>query len=479
MPSIVRAAIAALSLACGGCAYTGQMLLRGEAITNQTLDFDSAIAESDRQMIIANVLRARDRESMSFSRLSILRGSMTRQISGGVGSEIAEGEAGDTFSPNFSLSDSSAPSFDVPVLNTQKFSRAIHAEIGQSTYHLLLAEGFQPGLLHMLFLGEMSLSCGLILDLNDAYTAGRLRGLTATDVRELNAGVAHCTRGMDPDGGGPLPMTITDARRRELVRFVNDPTDPEPFEQFGHWLRILLSEPEAALTICPSEEETPIGPPITVATGADIQGIVAAAAADDLSWQEPPKTGPEQWRLLSSSVNHKFGLGCGANARHMTLHDEAEDTKPASPGAGAGNPTPPPIAHFQVRSVHDVMLYLGQIVREQNPANPIEVPRFDMSNTQANGAVTYEWQPILATTGDDLFVLRQGEAPDGVEVYHHGVTYTASYTLNGCAPETRGDCPARGEQDRTQQVIHLMLQLFGMLQEREDLPVSSVVTITR
>jgi hypothetical protein len=447
MSRLLRAASAVLILACGGCAYTGQMFVRGTPIAAQAADFDAAVADSDRNMIVSNILRARDRESMSFGRLSTVSGSMQREVSGGLAANLGEGAGNDTLGPSFQLSDSSTPTFQMTVPNTQKFGRALHSEITLDTYSLYLAQDWQPGLIHTLFLANMSLSCPLIVQLKNA------RRLEGADFAEAERASTHCAS----------------SPANTLIRFNNDPTDWEAYEQFHTWLRILLSAPDQELTICPKEiDPTPAGPPIRAGHAVDVQGLVAASKEANLRWAQVN----DGWQMMEDHSGLRFGLGCSENAPTMNVQS-VENANALTNSA----------ASFQVRSVEGVIYYLGQVVRENHltgGAQSVEAPRLD---SRLDG---YVWRTGLAARDreDPVFRIHGGNAYPGIEVRHHGELYTAYYTPRGCAPDLPCENPlAEGQealaQDRTQQVVELLLQLLGMLQEREDLPVSTVVTINR
>jgi hypothetical protein len=479
---IIRAALLAACVATSGCAYTSQMQLRGDAIARQTADFDNAIAESDRRMIMTNVLRARDRESMSFSRLSILRGRLSRELSGSLSGQIQENGNNEFFTPNIGVRDEATPEFEVPVLNTQKFNRAIHAEIEDETYRLFLEQDWQPGLIHTLFISRIRLTCDTIREIARTIHP-RPNSVESTELAEAQQ---HCSHSNAP------PITL-----------YNDPTEGasdtsergNAYFHFHNWLRILLSDGNRPLWVCDRDVPRNVGPPIRARQAGDIQGLVASTNEDDLEWDDTNGV----WQLQQTATKYSFKLGCQDEDPAITPSDDPEERSRETPrrtGRGANatgsGPRPTPLeSEVTVRSPEGVLYYLGQVVRVDHLAResqrrngdpqigaPLHIPRVDAVR---NGS---HFTRELSTSEDTLFLLREIESKDGVSVRHHGYHYTAFYTPRGCAPDFPCNPAAPTNalytgDDRTQQVIELVLQLFGMLQEREDLPISTAVSITR
>jgi hypothetical protein len=112
-----------------------------------------------------------------------------------------------------------------------------------------------------------------------------------------------------------------------------------------------------------------------------------------------------------------------------------------------------------VRSIEGVLFYLGEIVRAENSDN-VNLRRV-LIDRDDHG----QW------IGQPLFVVRSSGAPSASDlVFRHedGRTYYVPHPN----PADRG-----ANLDRTHQVITLMLQLIGLLQEREDLPPTASVRV--
>ena len=98
--------------------------VRGRAIANRAVDYNVAAQNARSEMLLLNVLRARDRKPMVFTGLTHISGSLRN--SGGIGASVATGADAQSvrvFSPNVEASD--APTFDVAVLDSQEFMRGI------------------------------------------------------------------------------------------------------------------------------------------------------------------------------------------------------------------------------------------------------------------------------------------------------------------------------------------------------------------
>ncbi|MBS0384763.1 MAG: hypothetical protein JSS00_05380 [Proteobacteria bacterium] len=109
-----------------------------------------------------------------------------------------------------------------------------------------------------------------------------------------------------------------------------------------------------------------------------------------------------------------------------------------------------------VRSIEGVLFYLGEVVRAEQRRNnspPLMVKIRSSDEPEA------------------LFVVHrasEGHASGIVFQHEDGQSYYVSYP-----DTTRADAP----RDRTHQVITLLLQLIGVLQERSDVPATQTVRV--
>lgn len=480
----------AACLSLGGCMYSGQFLGRPAPITEQTAEFDRAVATSDRQMILQNILRARDRESLSFSRLSQVRGSMTRQMTTGVNATLNEGAGNDVLVPSISMTGSSTPSFDFPVQNTQQFNRAIHNAVDVELVDLLLRQDWQPGLVYMMLVQEMTLDCALMESVyrrhleNASYPSYLRHGYPPELAAELRAAHTHCTTGA-----------------RDSVTLFNSPMDWAAHEQFYRWLRILLRDESAhALSLCSTEEAEPFGPPLVVAAAGNLQHLVAAAQVRGLSVDHTDG----EWRLRRDKARRELRLGCGEPFLLAVGGDAVGGAdSPRSHMESAAIGQSDVHGSIEIRSIEGMIYFLGEVARVERRSREGQYSDSSALNagaTEADGLLAaerdrqahqvlapahallrqgYERRYVPDADQERLFVLRDGSTSRGVTVNHHRRDYHVAYTEMGCPSEEGGCGNSRNVGDRSQQVIEMVLQLLGMLQQREDLPITPAVATVR
>jgi hypothetical protein len=357
-------AIAGLALLGGGCVPTS-FYTQSVPLDVQADQFNTTAARTERLMIVRNVMRARDRTSMVFTRLTGFTGSMQRTVSASASATAHEGGDGAIVSPGVSVGGQASPSFNLAILNDQRFHRAIETSIDLSLYQSLIESGWRPNLLHSLFIERVEF-----------------------DGRAYN----------------------------------NDPSDEDSFNAFQAWLH---SQP-APLQICSESKPQAFSPPLA-ASSSDMGGA-AAIAAQQLELQAQADG---SYQVIRARQNRWFAFACERAAN-----------------------TPQP--RVTVRSIEGVLFYLGEIVRAEQ--------RHDNAH------------PLMVTIrfNDDpeaLFVVHRASEghPSGIVFQHEdGESYYIPYPNT-----TRSD----GPRDRTHQVITLLLQLIGVLQERSDVPATQTVRV--
>jgi hypothetical protein len=110
----------ALCLGLTGCSFSG-------LISSQTVDYNATIETANNQLLLANVLRARDHAPLYFSDLSQIRGSITLTTSDSETLPFGKGRitTNKEFGNSLSGSLQSAPTFDIVPLNQQTFTQGI------------------------------------------------------------------------------------------------------------------------------------------------------------------------------------------------------------------------------------------------------------------------------------------------------------------------------------------------------------------
>jgi len=399
--------IAALAL-LGGCVPTS-FYTQPAPLDVQADQFNMAAARAERLMIVRNVMRGRDRTSMIFTRIQSFTGSMQRTVSANAGLTLNEGGDGGSLEPGLTLGGQVSPSFNLAIMNDQKFQRAMGSAIDLGLYRNLIDEGWRANLLHTLFI-EKVVQGGRIIE-------------------------------------------------------NNDPSDSERFRSFQNWL--IDAPRHRTLQVCAVSHPDRFSPPLQGAP--DLQGVAAVAAQhlefapirrETTAGARPvPRVGPaaapaREWRVVRPNTDRWLSFDCSQAERTHTqgpgiTNDDDEDDSPPTPSGSNRD-------GIYVRSIEGVLFYLGEIVRAEgsDDNDPLLV---NINNDDGS----YSQQAI--------FVVRQSGHPGtGDLVFRHddGRTYYVSRPR-----------PSGAHSERTHQVITLMLQLIGLLQEREDLPPTASVRV--
>ena len=453
--TIVSGACLSLSACASPAFYRAPLPLEVQAD-----QLNRAAADAERLMIVRNVMRARDRNSMVFTRISSMRGSMSRSVETSVGASLTEGGHNDGATLGAQLSGESSPSFDLQIMNDDKFNRAIHSSIDSGVYHMLLEQGWPPHLLHTLFIERVDVR------VNSDYT----------DIGQPQATGSTVT---------PMPGIVT---------LINDPSEPAEYAHFRTWLNSVLDDSGERLQFCSSDSPTSYGPYIRV-DASDLEAVVALAGAK-LTLVEGTGADADRYRVTRPRTESNFGIGCppatttaapaprsrrgaarpSADAPAQTpgvrsLNVQQERTIDAPTGSTPQAQVTPEAngsqENIHVRSIQGVLYYLGEVVRAQHGDD------FTLKINQGAREAT-------------LFEVREGRCPLGITFVHDdGETYSIAYesatmhgpnTCSGGAVEAVGSA-ATPRHPTTNQVIALMLQLIGMVQLRDEGPATQTVQV--
>ena len=151
--SLARLAVVCLiSLVVLGCA------VRSQQISSRAVNYNVAAEQARNEMLLLNVLRARDRKPMVFTGLSRITGSV-RQSAGVGASGTLRNSGADSqgVSANFSVVDS--PSFDVAVLDSQSFTRGIMTPLTFELVEYFWDQGFSRDVLFFLAVERIEIEC--------------------------------------------------------------------------------------------------------------------------------------------------------------------------------------------------------------------------------------------------------------------------------------------------------------------------------
>jgi len=128
--------IALLSLAVlPGCvSFSGD-------IYNHAVNYNLAVEQAQNELLLLNVVRAMKQRPMYFTAISLVRGSFQASAESGFGVPFG-GDATDTYSAQPKGAVSTSPSFDVAVLDSEKFTRGIMTPVCPETFAYYWDQGW-------------------------------------------------------------------------------------------------------------------------------------------------------------------------------------------------------------------------------------------------------------------------------------------------------------------------------------------------
>lgn len=141
-------ACAAVAL-LGGCAFN-------QSLQRVAVDHNRMVADSTDELMLLNIVRSRYRMPMHFSRVTSMSGDVNLELSGTAGLDLEQGgsengalEAGATVGTN--------PSFEAVPMDDEKFQRGILKPIDSEVIAYLLESGYPDDLIMALFVDRIDL----------------------------------------------------------------------------------------------------------------------------------------------------------------------------------------------------------------------------------------------------------------------------------------------------------------------------------
>jgi hypothetical protein len=335
---MIRRAIAiALACASAGCATQ-------QEIAEQKVKSNLAVEEAHNQLLLLNVARALNRRPMYFTRFQALRGPM------GLGSTAATLPL--PFGPDFNqqiynLSLTHAfdkPSFDVQIMDTQKFLQGITKPAAPKTLLYYLDQGWPQQMVLHLFIREVEF-------VNDE---------------------------------GKVTESV-----------INYPPNKEEFAKFQKLLKDLHGCDIAAGSV---SSKVPYGPVLPLATVNNLQHLVQMKTADltlapvDANNQEIPKgssVAVAGYQLMKVTEVTTFKPIASARPDAPACLLPRRSSQSSSPAEKLGilsekrtEPAGPEYVRFVIRSPEAMLYYLGELARAQSGPNdvqriPVGAPRVE------------------------------------------------------------------------------------------------------
>lgn len=435
-----RVAIVVLcSLMLAGCGTESH-------VADELTSFNEAQQKGNAQLLLLNILRARDKQPLAFSHFDVLRGGISASSSLAFAVPFgAGGPANSSLATGLGL----APgiSQDVRPQEDQDFYRGILTPVSEQTWALYQDQNWPSDMLFHLFVEDIKLSevdaetvrrnterlCAEHEDVADVATA-----CAALDAnRRTIAGIAGCI---------PVKHLVAG---RPLLEMSNDPGDACRMAQFEAFTE--------ALTV--------LGFRITAQTSrTDIGPALPASAFNDLKWPfalkdsnvEIDRAGNTyQFRRLSDDYAVTLSnLPCPARANiavaatsEIASDIRALDKRDAAAN-GCDGRAPLDIA-ITTRSPDGMIYYMGEVARALLPMRPGETPQSVM---------------VRSASGKrrQLLALVEGDPGDAAtRVSYRGRTYSVPH----------------GESHLTMQAFELLQQVFALYNRASTTPSTTAVTV--
>jgi hypothetical protein len=163
---MMRIVAASLCLCANACAF-------GPQLTRVAVNQNDLVANSSNELLMTNILRARDREPLHFTSVGALHGDAsfegtagsnialsgvtrsTEHDASGAVTKVTSGAATDVTTPTVGLTASGTSSMDVTVWDTQDFYQGITASVPPGTIAHYLHQGWPADLLTYLFVSSV------------------------------------------------------------------------------------------------------------------------------------------------------------------------------------------------------------------------------------------------------------------------------------------------------------------------------------
>ncbi len=427
-------------LAClwlAGCGTEGP-------VADELTSFNEAQQKGNSQLLLINILRAREKQPLAFSRFDVLRGGIGASSSLGLSVPFgAGGPANNALATGLGL----APgiSQDVKPQEDQDFYRGILTPVTEATWALYQDQNWSPDLLFHLFVEDIKLTE------TDFETVKRNTDRLCAEHGGVADIAMSCTALADSNAQIKAMTDCAPVKHliggRPLLEMSNDPGDPCRLAQFEAFTD--------ALTILGFR----IG---QVTTKSDIGPALSAAAFNDLKW--PFALKDSNVEIARSGASYQFqrvasdyavslsNMPCPARATiavAATSEQTAEAPMPAqAKGEDCANRASLDIA-ITTRSPDGMIYYMGEVARALLPLHA-DQPAHAVMVRGASG----KRRALMA-------LVAGSESDAATRVDYHGQTYSVP----------------RGDAHVTMQAFELLQQVFALYNRASTTPSTTAVTV--
>lgn len=345
----------------GGCSLAPQ-------VSTYTIGYNGSIEEVNNQLLLANILRARDRAPLYFSDLSQIRGALTVNAGASLTDPFGQGKITTTkhYVPVVSASIATSPTFDVIPLNEQSFTQGILQPL-ELQYGKLYWDrvDYPEYLLAMLFVDKIEVrfydNTGKLLPVSDMQ--GKPLGLTEKD-------------------GTPVTADIR----------VNQPDDPKMLERFNdvlsHWgVRPDNPRTKRAVSYHGYRAVTPLAPNVSLGAQGGLKDFVGLDP-HKFRTVKVEETEPRDTQAPGKSARKGvLQKASAANADHYDLYSTQDRIVVC-----------PPDSFRKAWAHYDIYIIAPQISGADIDVTPQPAAACDVSEVQTDG-------PMVAHTGKPQMII--------------------------------------------------------------------------
>jgi hypothetical protein len=398
-------------------------------LARQAVDFNLTVEKAQNEMLLLNVIRAKERLPLYLTGISNLTGSVETAFTAGLtGTYTGEREStrssapstvnllSRSYTPSLGATLTAAPTFTLTVLDTQEFMRGFLDPLGKETLAFFWSQGWPPELLVYLLVQQVEIS-------EDGKPTRVLRN--------------------HPDSADP---------------------DLEDLKSFAEWVHrdFLAQSPEIEEVSVPVS----IGPELAEAEVANLNNLVAMAKEGLVL--EKVEGEKDRYQLQKQGQDVRFHLASNAKVdaeepKEKQPYFRSLAQKPEKMGvSGIGSKS----ITFALRSPEAVLYYLGELTRLANRKDPL-VPLI---------CIQGQFQPLFLALPAGACSESLVDADTGRERFSIPPTDLGASAETCDAGALRLEEPAC-ESGRSMQAISLLGQLISLQKSAKDLPSTSLVRV--
>ena len=486
-----------LAATLSGCAF-------GPQLQRVATDQDQMIANAEDELMLRNIVRARERYPLHFLTIVEVNGDAQLSLGGSVGGAFLDGSLSQNFGPSGALTGSSTgrgvtnitpnlsagvtsrPSFRAAVLATEKFQRGIQTPVSPATIAYYIDAGWPDELIMALFIERLDLYDADKPDTDKAARLGSIynepdasygfgvflcRYSLASRVSRVSAPLGSAAEMTAAPVGGKGRESPT-SRARDTQDFVNLLKNDEIAISDGQLS--YKSGPKYSVGLVPRPDRC--GRAVSDGdigfTPGEVRGDHLVLSGQSLAKSDviafydtaDPKIG---LRYFYRDEMRRDGSCAASDVAPQVIGDAAKLAllERCFPAGGANRPRRVRI-DIQFRSVEDIIYFLGEYSREGD-----DVYKLPFEDYRRRCGGEGEGNPMRAPKW--IIRMNEGSGKGLIDTNFRGQRF---YVPEEPTPRSAGCEPTGSAGTRSIQVIALLEQLLNLHKSADQLPSSVSIT---